>query len=122
MADAPDKVIHEFETALLQLDYDQMASFYEEDAIFTVADMGIFARGTDSIRKTFEAMSAVGTPLGNEIVDHPITISGDYAFGRLTGSVRVKTPDGQEVSFPMDSREVFHRGSDGNWRYVADIG
>ena len=67
-------------------------------------------------------MSAIGTALGMDINSHPITISDDYAFGHIVGSVRVKTPDDQEITFPMDSREVFHKDSGGKWRYVADIG
>ena len=122
MADTPEAILDEFEAAMTNGDDEAMVALYEDDALMVVQEFGIVARGRAAIRETFRNMKSMGEGLGFSVTSHPISVVGDYAFGHLLGEVRVKTPEDEEVAYVMDSREVFHRGPDGVWRYLADIG
>lgn len=121
MADSPEDVIVEFEKAALSGDYSAMADLYEPDATLVMAEMGVLAKGRETIRATWEGMQAMGQFLALDIESRPIIRDGDLAVAHLVGTVRIQPPDSTEVTaLAVRATEVMRRGEDGCWRYVID--
>ena len=122
MAITPEAVIQEVMDAEIEGDYDTIEDLYETDAVMAVSMMGTVARGRAQIRAAMKQIHESFHVLGYEIKDHPITTVDDNAFGTVTMEVRMKVSGSdQEQAVTLTTKEVFHRSTDGKWRYLIDL-
>jgi len=111
-----------FSAAAKSGDVDRLAALYAEDAMLLPPNAPP-VKGRDAIRAFWKGLLdayTVDVPLGQELVEG----RGDLAY--QVGHYRlVTTPKGSgtPAMAPEDGKylEVLKKGSDGTWRYVADM-
>lgn len=114
-------MIDEMDAAVRAGDYDAVADFYEDNAIFAASGMGVAVQGRQAIKETMEGFRSLGEFLHTEIKSRPITMCGDFAVANTVGVVTLKSPEGETIAVAFEAKEVMRKGVDGNWRYVADV-
>jgi uncharacterized protein (TIGR02246 family) len=112
-------VIEAWQKAFLAGDADAIADLYEDDAVFFMPSLDIFARGKAAIRHAWAGIVAMGTVESVEILERDERIDGDHAYAHQYGVMHGEL-GGEQVDLPFRTTEVMHRGDDGTWRYVVD--
>jgi uncharacterized protein (TIGR02246 family) len=124
MSQAPnrvDDVLEAFRTALLAGNASELATLYEEDAVYYVPALGIAAKGRAEIRARWEETFTAWRAVSFEVEDHQLDVHGDLASSWLRASMTVEWhEDGRQEVIPVRAADVFHRGADGAWRYAVD--
>jgi uncharacterized protein (TIGR02246 family) len=115
----PDQIDELYVEAFRARDADAVADLYEDGAIYAMAMAGLVLEGRDAIRDNVHSMFSAMEATDLAYDDHEVIVAGDYAFTHGTSRSRF-TIDGQAHETIVRSTAVFHRGDDGNWRFVID--
>lgn len=113
VATAPEDLGGLFRDRLNERDVDGLIALFEPEAVF-VGPGGSQARGSDAIRKEFEAMVAAN--LSIDLHAGPATQSVGVAI--VASTVTITSPDGAQVT--VDTVEVSRRQADGRWLLTLD--
>lgn len=117
MANTPDQLHREFETAFNAGDMDALLALYEPDAAL-IPQPGVLAQGLDEIRPALQAFLDLG---GTITLDTKQVVTvGELAYLTNRWSLTGTTPDGDPLDMGAVTAEVARRQSDGTWVYVID--
>ncbi len=104
----------QWETMLNEQDIDGLVALYTDDARIMPPN-GVMKTGKAAVREEFGAM--IDANLGGELNTLEAKVAGDIGY-------RVGTYNLNANGVPVDTGkyiEVWHRGSDGEWRIASDI-
>ncbi len=94
-------------------------AFYEPDAAFLPPDAPRFD-GHDAIGQALDAFSRVLSDV--VITPEQVRPLGDsYAMDFGAVDFRLLQPDGTRAAVRQKYQVVWHRGADGEWRYLSDM-
>lgn len=117
MADSPEQIHREFESAFNAGDIDRLLSLYEPDAAL-IPQPGALATGIDEIRPALQGFLDLG---GTISLDTKTVVTvGDLAYLTNRWSLTGTTPDGDPLDMGAVTAEVARRQDDGTWLYVID--
>lgn len=104
----------QWETMLNEKDIEGLVDLYTDDAR-VMPPNGVMKTGKAAVREEFGAM--IGANLGGELNTLEAKVAGDIGY-------RVGTYNLNAGGVPVDTGkyiEIWHRGSDGQWRIASDI-
>lgn len=117
MANSPEQLHREFESAFNAGDMDRLLGLYEPDAAL-IPQPGALAQGLDEIKPALQAFLDLG---GTISLDTKTVVTvGDLAYLANRWSLTGTTPDGDPLDMGAVTAEVARRQSDGTWLYVID--
>lgn len=117
MANSPEQIHREFESAFNAGDMDGLLSLYEPDAAL-IPQPGALAEGVDEIKPALQAFLDLG---GTISLDTKTVVTvGDLAYLSNRWSLTGTTPDGEQLEMGAVTAEVARRQGDGTWLYVID--
>jgi uncharacterized protein (TIGR02246 family) len=105
--------------ALNRGDVETVVALYEPTARY-VLDSGQVITGHAAIRKVLQGYVAAQAKFSVEKVLAFPGAEEDLALTSIIGSVRLREPDGKEVTMQGQSMEVVRRQADGTWRFIID--
>jgi uncharacterized protein (TIGR02246 family) len=116
MADSPDNLHRDFQTAFNRHDVDAVMKLYEEDAVLVRG--GGHTRGKDAIRQAYLEVFAKHPAI--ELTTLAVHQAGSLAmlFGRWT--LRETDANGGTIQRDGKNTEVVRLQPDGRWLFVID--
>ncbi|MEZ5557854.1 MAG: SgcJ/EcaC family oxidoreductase [Pseudomonadales bacterium] len=100
-------------------DFDRLGAIYEEDAVLIPPGMAP-VRGREAIQTLLQSLSGQIQQL-ELIVDEVRPLGTDYAVEIGRSVYRAVAADGSSEPATDNYVVVWHRGLEGEWRYVTDI-
>lgn len=117
MANTPEQIHPEFESAFNAGDMDGLLALYEPDAAL-IPQPGTLAQGLDEIKPALQAFLDLG---GTISLDTKTVVTvGELAYLSNRWSLTGTTPDGGPLEMGAVTAEVARRQADGTWVYVID--